>query len=196
MCPRYFFTASCRFLRVQPETETSFLSDPPPWDRSTTAGTADMAEVAGVLQGGTIKRGKNGRVAAAGGSRLANGKSQQQQQPAGMATASEQQQQQQQQQYASSTSLLSSSSSSLNVLLQSSKHQQPRHHRQPLPHERHQALGRVNTHGASLRGGGGGGGGRGLALNPVSGGSRVVKGGTKGLFAQVSMCVCARARFR
>lgn len=129
------------------------------------------------------------------------------QQTAGTATASEQQQQQQQhqqqlQQNSSLSFISSASSQSLNLLLQSSQHQQPANQRQPLPHQaRHQALGRVASNsngGGGGSGGGGGGGGRGggsrvggglgrghLALTPVTAASRVVKGGTRGLYAQV-----------
>ena len=108
-----------------------------------------------------------------------------QQQPAGMGTASEQQQQQNH-----SRSRLSSSAS-LSVLLQSPQHQQQAHQRHPLHQGRHQALGRATV---GNRGGvrGGGGGGRGLSLTPVSTSSRVIKGGTRGLYAQVRLVVSFR----
>lgn len=114
------------------------------------------------------------------------------QQPAGMTTASEQQQQQQQNH---SRSRLLSSSASLSML-QSPQQQQQAHQRQPLPHGRHhQALGRVSA-GNRGRAQGGGAGGRGLALTPVvTTSSRVIKGGTRGLYAQVRRCEPPRVTF-
>eukprot|EP00904_Undaria_pinnatifida_P011330 jgi/Undpi1/7327/HiC_scaffold_22.g09800.m1 len=209
-------TASLTVVQA-PETGTSFVPAPSPWDPNTPTAILAAGGVAGKIQpqasGGRFKLdiGQLGGVDGAAGDGLGGGgrgggggglttaskvnstrlggkksKSQQQllpshqQQPAGMGTASEQQQQQNH-----SRSRLSSSAS-LSVLLQSPQHQQQAHQRHPLHQGRHQALGRATV---GNRGGvrGGGGGGRGLSLTPVSTSSRVIKGGTRGLYAQAAL---------
>lgn len=181
----------CNGMNKKPETEGSYLSGPLPWDGSNAGGTAqgEGAAAASDNAPGALTKHGSGRAGiiegvAGGGSRSTSMKKnrlgakknlpQQQQQAhkqqaAGMETGPEQQHRH------PSPSMLSPSPSTSLLL--------PQQHK-TLPYGRHQALGRVSVLSKGAAGAGNGSLG-GVPLTSVGGSSRVVKGGTRGLFAQV-----------
>lgn len=169
-------------INTQPETEAKFSAPPP-------RGVSDATV-------GCVISGKNRKDKTA----TNRWRQQPQGQAAGTETASEQRQHQQHQLHhsqslplhqheSSSLSLMSpSSTSSMDLLLQNSQHQHAQQQRQPLSQGRHQSFGKIGSMGVAHNGPGGGrrgGGGRGMSLAGCPGSSRVIKGGTRGLYAQV-----------
>lgn len=182
---------------IQPETEVGFVSIPPPWDPSaanrekTSGGMSNQSKNrtlhrsetgfvkpgstwAGMVQG--LKPLLDTTTTYGGGdndSSLLKQRGVEMENASGSGIVIEQMQPQQQlRRYHSSPSF---------NLLPHNRSRHPRsNNRQQLAHRRHQTLGKINAGKGTAKTKG-----HGRALTPVYGESRLVKGGTRGLYVQV-----------